>query len=161
MMRIYTGGTMDLFHAGHVELLKDCARLGQVWVALNTDEFVTEFKGQPPVIPYAQRKAVLESCSHVYAVIENVGGADSKPAILRVTPNVIVIGSDWLGKDYYKQMGFTREWLDARGISLFYSSRDSGQSSTDIKAEIARRAAERTWGDAHARVRKVLMDPSS
>jgi len=47
---IYTGGTFDLFHAGHVEFLRRCSDLGRVLVSLNTDEFIEEYKGKPPVI---------------------------------------------------------------------------------------------------------------
>ena len=43
---VYTGGTFDLFHTGHVELLEYCAMLGtDVVVSLNTDDFIKSYKG--------------------------------------------------------------------------------------------------------------------
>ena len=92
---IYTGGTFDLFHAGHVNFLKQCKKIGdQVVVYSNTDEFIFDYKGKSPIINYEQRKEVLLSCRYVDDVIPNVGGQDSKPTIEMVQPDFIVIGSD-------------------------------------------------------------------
>lgn len=139
-MIIYTGGTFDLFHAGHVRLLKRCKELagtpGEVVVSLNSDEFIREYKGKSPICSYEERKEALESCRYVDRVIENVGGADSKVAISQVSPDLIVIGSDWAKRDYYSQMQFTQEWLDELGIGLAYIPYTPGVSSTEIKARI-------------------------
>jgi glycerol-3-phosphate cytidylyltransferase len=136
-LKIYTGGTFDLLHAGHVELLRKCKELGEVTVALNTDDFIENYKGKPPVMTYQEREAVLLACRYVDRVIPNHGGLDSKPSILAVKPDLIVIGSDWAKKDYYKQMQFTTDWLDQHGIGLAYVPYSWGISSTEIKRRIA------------------------
>lgn len=137
---VYTGGTFDLFHSGHVNLLKRCREIsgewGKVIVSLNTDEFIESYKGKTPVCSYAERKAVLESCKYVDEVVPNIGGADSKPSIILSNANYIVIGSDWAKKDYYKQMQFTQEWLDEKGIGLVYVPYTKEISSTNIKSRI-------------------------
>lgn len=138
-LRIYTGGTFSLLHRGHVELLKRCAELGSVTVSLNTDQFIADYKGKPPVLTYEERRDVLLACKYVDAVIPNFGGADSKPAIEFVDPDLIVIGSDWATKDYYKQMGFTQEWLDERGIGLCYLPYTRGISTTEITKRVGDR----------------------
>jgi glycerol-3-phosphate cytidylyltransferase len=135
-LHLYTGGTFDLFHAGHVNLLKKLSTLGLVTVGLNTDEFINEYKGKPPVCNYEERKIVLENNKFVYDVIPNTGGADSKPAIERAKPDIVAIGSDWARRDYYKQMGFTQDWLDQQGIILMYVPYTHGISTTDIKQRI-------------------------
>ena len=136
-MRVYTGGTFDLFHIGHVRLLWRCSKLaypdGEVVVALNTDDFVTAYKGRPPVISYAERREILEACRYVDRVVPNHGGADSKPAIEWVQPDIIAVGSDWQDRDYYAQMGFTQAWLDERGIRLIYLPYTEGVSTSDIR----------------------------
>ena len=76
------------------------------------------------------------SCVFVDEVIPNIGGADSKPAILSVSPDIIAIGTDWARKDYYKQMQFTQDWLDEQNISLMYIPYTKGISSTEIKTRI-------------------------
>jgi glycerol-3-phosphate cytidylyltransferase len=144
MPNVYTGGTFDLFHEGHVELLRSCKRLagdGLVIVALNTDEFIKRFKATGPVQTYRERKAVLESCRYVDFVIPNIGQEDSRKTIESISLengeiDVIAIGSDWAGRDYYGQMGFTKEWLDERDFILIYIDRRTGMSTTKIKEKL-------------------------
>lgn len=133
-LTLYTGGTFDLLHAGHTSFLRRCAEISSyVVVSLNTDEFIEEYKGKPPVISYADRRDVLLACKYVDEVIPNTGGPDSKPAIEQVMPDIIAIGSDWARRDYYYQMAFDQDWLDERGISLIYIPYTQGISSTAIK----------------------------
>jgi glycerol-3-phosphate cytidylyltransferase len=135
---VYTGGTFDLPHWGHVEFLRRCAEFGNVVVSLNTDEFITAYKGDPPVMSFEERATVLEEFRSVSLVIANTGGADSREAIESVAPDVIAIGSDWARRDYYSQMGFDQGWLDVRGIGLLYLPYTTGISSTEIKKRLAR-----------------------
>jgi glycerol-3-phosphate cytidylyltransferase len=141
MIKVYTGGTFDLFHSGHVNLLKACKKIagpnGMNIVSLNTDEFIEEYKGRKPICSYEERKTVLEGCKFVDVVIENIGGVDSKPAIEMANPDFIVIGTDWAVKDYYLQMGFTQEWLDQNDITLCYVPYTAGISTTDIKKRLS------------------------
>lgn len=136
MLDVYTGGTFDLFHSGHVNLLRKCHDLGHVTVALNTDEFITAYKGRPPVMSYSEREAVLRACKYVDEVIPNTHGEDSRPTIESVRPDIIAIGTDWARRDYHAQMGFDQDWLDARGISLIYIPYTTGISTTDLKRRV-------------------------
>jgi glycerol-3-phosphate cytidylyltransferase len=133
---VYTGGTFDLFHKGHLEFLRRCSELGKVTVALNTDEFILAYKGSAPIMTYDEREAVLLGCKFVENVIPNSGNEDSKPSITLVKPSLIVIGSDWARRDYYKQMQFTQDWLDERGIGLCYIPYTQGISTTELKKRI-------------------------
>jgi len=131
---LYTGGTFDLFHSGHVNFLKHCKKISdKVVVSLNTDEFIERYKGKKPIISYDDRKIVLLACKYVDDVIENINGEDSKPSILSVSPNIIAVGDDWAKKDYYKQMNFTQKWLDENDITLIYIPYKEGISSSDIR----------------------------
>lgn len=134
---LYTGGTFDLFHAGHVNFLKHCKKISdKVIVSLNSDDFIERYKGKKPIISYDDRRSVLMSCKYVDDVIENKNGEDSKPTILSVNPSFIVIGDDWAKKDYYKQMNFTQDWLDENDITLIYIPYKNGISSSEIKEKI-------------------------
>jgi len=141
MAVVYTGGTFDLFHSGHVNLLRRCRQIagekGLVIVSLNTDDFIIKYKGTGPICSETERKAVLESCVYVDQVVMNVGNSDSKITIQKVDPDYIVIGSDWAKKDYYKQMGFDQDWLDKNDIGLCYVPYTKAISSTDIKRRLS------------------------
>ena len=137
---LYTGGTFDLFHYGHINFLKQCSILSDnIIVSLNTDEFITEYKGSPPIMSYEERKYSLEQCKYVKAIIPNKTGKDSKPTIMSVQPDIIAIGDDWAKKDYYTQMGFTQKWLDDKEILLVYLAYTQGISTSDIKHRILNR----------------------
>jgi glycerol-3-phosphate cytidylyltransferase len=136
-LKVYTGGTFDLFHAGHVNILRQCKRLGRVIVALNTDEFIYEYKGKAPVCSFEERAEVLWACRYVDEVVENIGGADSRVTIDEVEPDIIAIGTDWARKDYYLQMGFDQDYLDRNEISLIYIPYTWTISTTQLKARSA------------------------
>lgn len=133
---VYTGGTFDLFHRGHASFLRTCHKIGYTVVSLNTDEFIEEYKKKPPIMTYDERRDVLLACRHVDMVIPNTGGADSKPAILAVKPDYIVIGDDWAKRDYHAQMQFTQAWLDENDFTLLYTPYTKGISTTDIKQRL-------------------------
>jgi cytidyltransferase-like protein len=125
-MVIYCGGTFDLVHPGHVWFFREVKRVylrymtEQVTLAvsLNTDEFVTRYKGKPPAMSFWERKVMLESLECVDFVVKNVGDEDSKPAIEVVSPDVIANGSDWTRERLLKQMMLTEEFLSERNITI-------------------------------------------
>ena len=134
---LYTGGTFDLFHFGHVNFLKQCKNIAdEVVVSLNTDDFVERFKGLKPTLSYKERKQSVAYCKYVDRVIKNNAGEDSRSCILTVRPQIIAIGDDWAHKDYYKQMRFDQQWLDDNQITLIYIPYTRGISATEIKKRI-------------------------
>jgi glycerol-3-phosphate cytidylyltransferase-like family protein len=108
----------------------------KVVVSLNTDEFINDFKGSPPIMTFSEREKSLMSCPYVDKVIPNIGGTDSKPSIRLIKPQILAIGDDWAHKDYYSQMDFTQDWLDENDIVLAYIPYTKGISTTEIKARI-------------------------
>lgn len=136
-MITYTGGTFDVLHVGHLELLRACRQLagpgGRVVVALNTDEFVTRYKQRSTYQTYAEREEILRSLHDVDLVVKNAGDEDSRIAIDVVQPDVIVIGDDWRDKDYLGQLGLTQEWLAERGLWIEYIPRTTGKSTSAFR----------------------------
>ncbi len=141
-MRVYTGGTFDIIHPGHVALLRQCWVLaekhGHVTVALNTDDFVERYKGHRPVMSYDERADVLRSIRYVDSVVPNAGGEDSKPAIEAVRPRLIVVGADWERRGYLAQLGVTEAWLADRDITIHYARHAWSEliSDTEIRRRI-------------------------
>lgn len=140
---LYTGGTFDLLHSGHINFLKQCKSLvgstGKVVVSLNTDDFILEYKNTVPVLNFDERKELLLACKYVDDVVANIGGQDSKQAIMLVKPTIVAIGSDWAEKDYYSQMQFSQAWLNEMNIMLVYIPYTKGISTSNIKQRIIRK----------------------
>lgn len=142
MSVVFSAGTFDLFHVGHVQLLAACRKIagpeGTVIVAVNEDEFVEEFKKVRPTLSTEDRIKVVESCRYVDKVVRNTGWQDSTKTIEEQGPvDFVVIGDDWAPpKDYYSQMNFSKEWLNSNEITLVYVDRNTGMSSTTIRQRL-------------------------
>lgn len=137
---ILTVGTFDLTHFGHYKLFERCKKLvgedGEVVVGLNTDDFIAKYKGKHPVLTYNERLKNIMSCKWVDDVIMNYGKEDLSPLLADVEPNILAVGSDWAKKDYYTQIGVSKEELDMLDILLVYLPYTDEISSTEIKKRL-------------------------
>lgn len=98
MKTVITYGTFDLFHIGHVNLLKRARSLGdRLVVAVSTDEF-NERKSKISLVPYEHRAAIVESCRYVDLVIPENNWTQKKIDIVTHNVDLFVIGDDWKGK---------------------------------------------------------------
>jgi glycerol-3-phosphate cytidylyltransferase len=132
MKRAYIGGTFDMLHPGHLALLRRAkAEFGEVWVALNTDEFTARYK-RKPVMSYKEREEMLKECRLVDGVVKNIGGADSRPSILKVKPVAIIHGDDWVGDALMHQLGIDEFFLKEHGIRMVYYPYTGGVSTSEI-----------------------------
>ncbi|MCH8537860.1 MAG: glycerol-3-phosphate cytidylyltransferase [Alkalimonas sp.] len=123
MKTIITYGTFDLFHIGHVNLLKRAKSLGDhLIVGVSTDEF-NQSKGKSTLIPFEHRMAILESCRYVDTVIPEENWAQKADDIKKYKVDTFVIGDDWLGQF---------DELKAQ-CNVVYLSRTKQISSSSIK----------------------------
>ena len=111
-MIVYTVGTFDLLHVGHLALLNHCKTLGDILVVgVASDEVVNLYKPNVPVVPLEQRVEMLEALSCVdivrpYHELEYVSGCKA------VNVDIFVVGEDWGKKahnidvdTYLREMG--------------------------------------------------------
>jgi glycerol-3-phosphate cytidylyltransferase len=120
---VLTYGTFDLFHPGHVQLLKRARELGsRLVVGLSTDEFNAR-KGKKSVMSFEDRKAVLESCRYVDEVFAEEDWEQKGPDAIRLGADVFVMGDDWAGKFDFM----------AEHCHVVYLARTPEVSSTEIK----------------------------
>lgn len=123
---VITYGTFDLFHIGHLNLIKRLRRLagddGKVIVAVSTDEF-NQLKGKKSLIPYKDRSEIVSHIKEVDMVIPEKSWEQKIEDIKKYNVNIFAIGNDWKGKfDYLKK------YCDVK-----YLPRTEGISSTYIK----------------------------
>lgn len=99
-MRIFVNGSFDLLHTGHLDLLYYAKSLGNhLHVAIDTDERIVEHKGvDRPVNPLHIRKAIMTSLKPVDSVSVFETDEELINTIRAYSPDVMVKGSDWLGK---------------------------------------------------------------
>ena len=123
-IKIWVNGTFDIFHPGHLALLKYAANKGELHVGLDSDRRVKEKKGNDrPVFNISQRKELLESLKFVHSVYVFDNDWDLKEMIKKSESNIMVIGSDYENKEIIGKELFGE---------IIYFDRIKGISSTDL-----------------------------
>lgn len=126
MKRVITYGTFDLFHIGHLNILRRARSLGDyLVVAVSTDEF-NLIKGKICTYPYEQRAEILKAISYVDKVIPENNWEQKIDDIKENQIDIFVIGDDWKGK-----FDFLKEYCE-----VIYLPRTEGISTTEIKNQI-------------------------
>jgi D-beta-D-heptose 7-phosphate kinase / D-beta-D-heptose 1-phosphate adenosyltransferase len=131
---VFTNGCFDLLHAGHLALLHEAARLGDVLVvAVNSDESIERLKGKGrPLVPQAERCALLAALSCVDAV--TVFDEDTPLEILRkIRPDVLVKGQDYRVEDVVG-----REIVEAAGGRVVLAPLVPQRSTSALVEQIRR-----------------------
>jgi glycerol-3-phosphate cytidylyltransferase len=129
-MLIYTVGTFDLLHVGHLALLEYCKTLGNVLaVGVGSDDVVSSYKPNMPVIPLNQRMEMLKALRCVdivrpYHELEYVSGCKE------LKPDIFVIGEDWGNKKHNIDV---EDYLCTEGKKLIQVSYNPQASSSKIK----------------------------
>lgn len=115
--RILVIGVFDLFHVGHLNILKEAKKTGnEVVVAINSDRIVQLYK-RKPIIEDKQRLEILESCKYVDEVFI-IDTLDTKETILQKKINIVIHGDDWDKEGYMKQIGVNNAFLEEYGVEL-------------------------------------------
>jgi len=132
-MVVYTVGTFDLLHVGHLALLEHCASLGNsVAVGVASDEVVKLYKPNTPVIPLEQRIQMLLALSCVDVVLP-YHELDYIAVCKQVKADIFVIGEDW-GKKPHNQG--VENYLKSQGKEIVQIQYNPRNSSTQIKAKV-------------------------
>jgi glycerol-3-phosphate cytidylyltransferase len=129
----YTAGVYDLFHIGHLNMLKNAKGLcDKLIVGVTVDELVS-YKGKRAFIPFEDRIEIVRSCKYVDAAVPQYD-LDKVAACKKLGASLLFVGDDWYG---------TEKWLDweeelsEEGIRVIYFPYTRGVSSTKINAALA------------------------
>ena len=127
---VYTVGTFDLLHVGHLALLNHCKSLGDILVVgVASDAVVNMYKPNVPVVPLEQRVEMLEALSCVdivrpYHQLEYVSGCKA------VDVDIFVVGEDWGKKPHNLDVN---NYLRKMGKEIAQVTYNPRTSSTKIK----------------------------
>lgn len=125
----YTTGVYDLFHIGHLNLLKNAKGMcDKLIVGVTVDELVA-YKGKKPMIPFEDRIELVRSCRYVDAAVPQYD-MDKLTACKKLGATFLFVGDDWYGTEKWKtyEEEFARE-----GIKIIYFPYTKGVSSTQIQ----------------------------
>lgn len=123
----YTTGVYDMFHIGHLNILKrakqqcDCLIVG-----VSTDELVEAYKHKTPVIPYEERKAIVEAIRYVDRVVPQTS-MNKIDAWNELHFDAVFHGDDWKGSDMYNDV---EKALKNVGCEMVFLPHTDGTSST-------------------------------
>lgn len=126
----YTTGVFDMFHIGHLNILKRAKEYcNYLIVGVSTDEVVEKYKFHKPVIPFEERIEIVRAIKYVDEVVVQ-DTMDKLVAYEKYHFNVLFHGDDWKGNEYYNII--TQE-LEKRNVEMVYFPYTKRTSSTELR----------------------------
>lgn len=133
--KVYVGMSADLIHPGHINILKEAAKLGSVTVGLLTDKAIASYK-RLPYMTFDQRKEVVQNLKSVTSVVSQES-LDYRPNIKKIKPDYVVHGDDWKEGIQKKTRQQVKEVLESWGGVLVEIPYTKGISSTQINKSLS------------------------
>ncbi len=123
----YTTGVFDLFHVGHLNILRKAKeQCNRLIVGVSTDEVVYSYKKKKPIIPFYERIAIVESIKYVDEVVPQET-MDKFIAWEKYKFDVLFHGDDWKGSSMYEKI---EDKFNSIGVTTIYFPYTIGTSST-------------------------------
>lgn len=124
----YTSGVYDLFHIGHVNILRNAKSMcDKLVVGVTVDELVS-YKGKKSVIPYHERIEVVRACKYVDVAIPQ-NNMNKVEAAKKNHASFLFVGDDWYDTEKWKEY---ESQLSEAGCKVIYFPYTQGTSSTLI-----------------------------
>ena len=124
----YTTGVFDLFHIGHLNLLKSAKGMcDKLVVGVTVDELV-KYKGKSAMIPFEDRIEIVRSCKYVDAAVPQYD-MDKLKACKKLGATILFVGDDWYGSEGWNKY---EKKLAEEDIKIVYFPYTRGVSSTKI-----------------------------
>ena len=124
----YTAGVYDLFHIGHLNLLKNAKGMcDKLIVGVTTDDLVT-YKGKHAMIPFEDRIEIVRNIKCVDAAVPQ-RDMDKLAMCKKLGATILFVGDDWYGTEKLQEY---EKAFAAEGIRIVYFPYTKGVSSTQI-----------------------------
>ncbi len=125
----YTTGVFDMFHIGHLNILKRAKAMCEyLIVGVSTDAVVQEYKHKKPVIPFEDRLAIVAAIKYVDLAIPQTT-MDKMAAYRELHFDALFHGSDWKGSTMYDEI---EQAFSAIGVDVVFLPHTEGISSSMI-----------------------------
>jgi glycerol-3-phosphate cytidylyltransferase len=132
----YTTGVFDLFHVGHLNILKNAKSVcDKLIVGVTIDEYVEKYKKTGTIIPFHERIEIVRSIKYVDEVVAQEDH-DKVKAWDKYKFDVMVVGDDW--KDTDKWNLYEKSFKE-KGVKIIYFPRTRGISSTLLKDNVSKK----------------------
>ena len=129
----YTTGVYDMFHMGHLNILKRAKeQCDYLIVGVSTDELVQHDKNKTPIIPFEERCAIVEAIRYVDKVVPQTD-KNKFAAWKKYHFNKMFVGSDWKGTPQWAKF---EEELSPVGVEIVYLDHTDGISSTILRDKL-------------------------
>lgn len=129
----YTTGVYDMFHVGHLRLIKRAKSMCEyLIVGVSTDELVESYKRKTPIIPFDDRMEIVAACKYVDEVVPQVT-MDKLEAWKKLKFDVMFHGDEWKGTPLYNK--YEEEFAKV-GTEIVYFSHTEGVSSSLLAQKI-------------------------
>lgn len=129
----YTTGVFDLFHIGHLNILRRSKELcDHLIVGVSTDELVETYKHKRPVIPFKERIEIVKAIRYVDEVVPQIS-MDKLEAWNTLHYDALFHGSDWKGSSMYNEI---EKELERVGATMVFLPHTTGTSSTMISERV-------------------------
>ena len=123
----YTTGVYDLFHIGHLNILKRAKEnCDHLIVGVSTDELVETYKHKKPIIPFKERMEIVKAIRYVDEVVPQIT-MDKFSAWEKLKFDRLFHGNDWKGTKMYNEI---EEKLKKVGVEMIFFPYTNGTSST-------------------------------
>lgn len=131
----YTTGVFDMFHIGHLNILRRAKeQCDYLIVGVSTDELVRDYKNKTPIVPFEERKAIVDAIKYVDEVVPQTS-MDKFEAWKKLHFNAIFHGDDWKGSTLYKKI---EEKLSSVGVDMVFLPHTDGTSSTILSEKLSK-----------------------
>ncbi len=140
-MRVLVTGCFDILHPGHIHLLKEAAKLGEVFVIIARDSTIERYKKVKPIIPEQQRLDVIKSIKYVSDAVlgtEANGDHGYLQFALTLKPDIIFLGPNQRTSVSYLKKGLEEchsEHVQVKRLEKIYDKFELNSSSA-IKEKI-------------------------
>ena len=131
----YTTGVFDLFHVGHLEILRKAKEnCDYLIVGVSTDELVQKYKNKRPIITFDQRIEIIKSIKYVDEVVVQKD-RDKLSALHKIGFNIMFVGDDWKGSKIFLEL---ESKFQKHGVEIFYFPYTKNISSTSLRSTLKR-----------------------